>query len=41
MEDGKLVFKKTGAREVRVEKRTGINREMEEEVEKNEESENK
>lgn len=41
VEDGKLVFKKTGAREVRVEKRTGINREMEEEVEKNEESENK
>ena len=41
VEDGKLVFKKTGAREVRVEKRTGINREMEEEVQKNEESENK
>jgi len=40
VEDGKLVFKKTGAREVRVEKRTGINREMEEEVQKNEESDN-
>ena len=40
VEDGKLVFKKTGTREVRVEKRTGINREMEEEAQKNEESEN-
>jgi ATP-dependent Clp protease ATP-binding subunit ClpC len=37
VEDGKLVFKKTGAREVRVEKRTGINQEMEDEVERNKE----
>lgn len=36
IEDGKLTFKKIGARDVRVEKRTGINKEMEEEAERQE-----